>query len=405
MIPGRLLGGLSADEFLRDYWQRRPLLVRGAFEDVAPPLEPDEFAGLALEPDVPARLVVQHGERHWELRHGPFEESDFAALPETHWTLLITDLEKFVPPLQTLVEPFRFLPDWRIDDLMISYAAPQGSVGPHTDAYDVFLLQLAGRRRWQIDTRPVSPDNRLPDQDLRILAHFEAESEWVLEPGDMLYLPPGVAHYGVALDECMTASIGFRAPSQRDLVSAWLDDVVAGLDPERRYDDPGRPSAASSPGEIDSASRKRLVALLREAVGRSDSDLERWLGCYLTEPRADLASLYPPPCSDAEDTLSQHLAAGLGLMRNTAARLAYFSSADTVYFYADGEERTLDLNFQSLLAVLCLRYEYPAELCRDWFEEYPGAHALLADLLRRGVLEMPDEPDDDEIRQESGKSE
>lgn len=405
MIPGRLLGGLSADEFLRDYWQRRPLLVRGAFEEVAPPLEPDEFAGLALEPDVPARLVVQRGERHWELRHGPFEESDFAALPETHWTLLITDLEKFVPPLQALVEPFRFLPDWRIDDLMISYAAPQGSVGPHTDAYDVFLLQLAGRRRWQIDTRPVDPENRLPDQDLRILARFEAESEWVLEPGDMLYLPPGVAHYGVALDECMTASIGFRAPSQRDLVSAWLDDVVAGLDPERRYGDPGRPSAASSPGEIDSASRKRLVALLREAVGRSDSELERWLGCYLTEPRADLASLYPPTCICDERTLKRHFDAGRGLFRNTAARLAYFVDEDAVYLYADGEERVLDLNFRSPLAVLCQRHEYPAELCRRWLDEYPGIDTLLADLLRRGVLEMPDEPDDDETRQASGKSE
>lgn len=381
-----LLGGLTQHEFLRDYWQRRPLLVRQAFADIRAPISADELAGLALESDVPSRLVMQHDVARWSLRYGPFEEADFASLPETHWTLLVTDLEKFAPALHTLIEPFRFLPDWRIDDLMISYAAPHGSVGPHTDAYDVFLLQLEGTRRWQIDTRPVDPENRLPDVDLRILAHFEPESEWVLEPGDMLYLPPGIAHYGVALDACMTASIGFRAPGQKELVSAWLDDVAARVDPECRYNDAGRP-VARNPGEIDPASRQAIVSMMREALERSDDALERWFGRYITEPRADLVSLYPEPEGWTNEGLAQHLASGRDLKRNTAARLAYFTQQETLFLYADGEEYPLDMNFQALVAVLCQRIDFPATLCRQLLDNHPDACGLIVRLLDRGILE------------------
>ncbi|OBS10736.1 hypothetical protein Thpro_020452 [Acidihalobacter prosperus] len=380
------MGDLAPRTFLRDYWQRKPLLVRQAFAGIRAPLDAEELAGLALESDVPSRLVQQHDAARWSVRYGPFEDSDFAALPDTHWTLLVTDLEKFVPALHDLVKPFRFLPDWRIDDLMISYAAPQGSVGPHTDAYDVFLLQLEGRRRWQIDTRPVDPGNRLPGAELSILAHFEPESEWVLEPGDMLYLPPGVAHYGLALDPCMTASIGFRAPSQQDLVSAWLDDVAAALDPERRFGDAGR-AVADNPGEIDLASRDAIIALMREALARDDVALERWFGRYITEPRADLIGLYLAPDNWDEAALGAQLASGRGLKRNTAARLAYFIRDDRLFLYADGQEYPLDMNFLEPVAVLCQRFDYPAALCRRLLDDAPGSAGLMVNLLERGILE------------------
>ena len=166
------------------------------------------------------------GRTPWELRRGPFTEEDFLELPETHWTLLVSDVEKQAPDMAALIEPFRFVPDWRIDDLMISYAPEHGTVGPHVDDYDVFLLQALGQRRWQISTQPVDPDNFLPDTELRIMDEFEPVQDWVLEPGDLLYLPPKVAHHGVALGPCMTCSIGFRAPLHSDMVGRYVDFLM-----------------------------------------------------------------------------------------------------------------------------------------------------------------------------------
>jgi 50S ribosomal protein L16 3-hydroxylase len=387
-----LLGGLHPAEFLRDYWQRRPLLVRQAMPELASPLSPDELAGLSLEAEIPSRLVIEHGATPWEVRYGPFTEQDFAGLPATHWSLLVTDLEKFVPELGSLVEPFRFIPDWRIDDLMISYAPPQGSVGPHTDAYDVFLLQLHGHRRWQIDTRPVAADNRLPDTSLSIMRDFQAEQEWVLAPGDMLYLPPHVAHHGVALDDCMTASIGFRAPSQKDLLGAWLDDTAARLDPERHYADPGL-AAQKNPGEISAQARARAVALLREALSTDDTALERWFGCYVTEPRVDLACLYPAPREWKPSELRRHLQQGMALERNPAARLAWFEEERQLLCFADGEARSLPHSARTLVEHLCLGHRYTStELLRHLDAD---GEALLIWLLERGILEPPDETDDD----------
>lgn len=386
-----LLGGLDPAGFLRDYWQRRPLLVRQAMPDLASPLSPDELAGLALEPEIPSRLVLEHGATPWEVRYGPFTEQDFAALPPTHWSLLVTDLEKFVPELGSLVEPFRFIPDWRIDDLMISYAPPQGSVGPHTDAYDVFLLQLHGHRRWQIDTRPVAADNRLPDIPLSIMREFEAEQEWVLAPGDMLYLPPNIAHYGVALDDCMTASIGFRAPSQKDLLGAWLDDKVATIDPGRRYADPGL-APQDNPGEITREARSRVISLLREALAADDAEFARWFGCYITEPRVDLACLYPAAHPWTSGELRRRLQQGMTLQRNPAARLAWFEDDLQVHCFADGEARSQPPTARRLAEYLSLEHRYPpAELLERMHD---AGDTLLLWLLERGILE-PMEDDDD----------
>ncbi|MEJ2631287.1 MAG: cupin domain-containing protein [Acidihalobacter sp.] len=391
MSGAALLGGLDPAEFLRDYWQHRPLLVRQAMPDLASPLSPDELAGLALESEIPSRLVLEHGATPWEVRYGPFTEQDFAQLPPTHWSLLVTDLEKFVPELGSLVEPFRFVPDWRIDDLMISYAPPQGSVGPHTDAYDVFLLQLHGHRRWQIDTRPVAADNRLPDTPLSIMREFEAEQEWLLAPGDMLYLPPNVAHYGVAQDDCMTASIGFRAPSQKDLLGAWLDDRVAALDPERRYADPGL-SPQGNPGEINRQARSRAVALLREALAADDDALAHWFGCYVTEPHVDLACLYPAAREWTSAGLRRHLQEGTELLRNPAARLAWFRDDRQLHCFADGEARSLPPAAQPLVEYLSLEHRYPAaELLQRMNDT--GA-TLLIWLLQRGILELPENDDE-----------
>lgn len=222
-IPLEVLGGISAREFLRDYWQKKPLLIRQAIPGFQSPISPDELAGLSLEEEVESRLVIEHGAQPWELRRGPFTEETYQSLPERDWTLLVQAVDQFVPEVSELLEHFRFLPSWRIDDVMISYAAPGGGVGPHFDNYDVFLLQGYGKRRWRIGQMCDSQSPLMKHADLRILADFEGSDDWVLEPGDMLYLPPRLAHLGTAVDECMTYSVGFRAPSAAEVLTHFTD--------------------------------------------------------------------------------------------------------------------------------------------------------------------------------------
>ena len=198
--------GMAPEEFLRDYWQKRPLLIRNAFPGFESPIAPEDLAGLACEDGVLARIVAhERAKDKWMLRHGPFPEEMFPELPDHDWTLLVQDVDKWDADIAALLPHFDFLPRWRIDDVMVSFAAPGGSVGAHVDQYDVFLLQAQGHRRWQIDDRPDPPVHYRLDTELRLLQRFEPTHEWVLGPGDMLYLPPGVPHHGVAEDACLTS--------------------------------------------------------------------------------------------------------------------------------------------------------------------------------------------------------
>jgi len=263
--PLSQLGNIAVNDFLRDYWQQRPLLIRQAFPNLQMPLSAEELAGIACETDT-ARLVLERGGRQaWEVRHGPLNANDFRRLPNSHWTLLVNDMEQWQPALKTLLNAFRFIPDWRIDDLMVSYAVDGGSVGPHVDAYDVFLLQISGTRCWQISTQSDDADNVLPDLDLRIMRDFTAEQTWLLEPGDMLYLPPGVPHHGVAVGECMTASIGFRAPSRAELLEDLLGHLLEQDAMTERYHDPGR-TIATDPSQLAAADLEQLTDFIMKAL-------------------------------------------------------------------------------------------------------------------------------------------
>ena len=248
-------------KFLRDYWQQKPLLIRNPWREWLEPVEADELAGLACEPGVEARLLEQHRDG-WVLEHGPFAEDRFAALGAVPWTLLVQAVDQHVPAVATLIDPVRFIPDWRIDDVMVSYASDGGGVGPHFDQYDVFLVQGAGRRRWGIGGLCDAATPQVDRGGLALLADFQPSAEWVLEPGDILYLPPGIAHNGVALgDGCVTYSIGFRAPSRRELLAGWSDAVLDSEDPaEARYADPGLPTQPN-PGEITPAALDALHRL------------------------------------------------------------------------------------------------------------------------------------------------
>lgn len=283
-----LLGGATAVRFLHRHWQRRPLLIRQAIAEFRGLLSWPELIALATRDDVESRLVVRERGR-WSLAHGPFRRRDFRALPERNWTLLVQGVNLHVAAADALLRRFSFIPYARLDDLMVSYAAPGGGVGPHFDSYDVFLLQGEGRRRWQISRqRDLSLK---PDLPLKILARFRPEHESVLDAGDMLYLPPGIAHDGVAIDACSTYSIGFRAPSAQELATAflnWLSDRIA-LD--GRYRDPVL-APARAPARIGRDLHAYAVSALSE-LAWDDRAVARFLGAHLTEPKPSVAFVPP----------------------------------------------------------------------------------------------------------------
>lgn len=276
------LGDLSTEDFLQNYWQKKPLLIRDALPIEQSPISAEELAGLACEIDDTARIIQEHhAEGPWNVSYGPFDDEDFTSLPASHWTLLVTDCEKHVPELRSLIEPFRFIPDWRIDDLMISYAADGGSVGPHVDQYDVFLLQLEGQREWQVGGI-ADQQACIPDLALNILEEFTAQENWLLSPGDMLYLPPGFAHHGVAQGPCLTASIGFRAPSHRDILHAWMDDMIMQIPENLRLTD-ATPSSTTDATEISAVAAEHFQSIIDQHLHQSAKHFKAWLGGYLTE--------------------------------------------------------------------------------------------------------------------------
>ena len=378
---------LDTAAFLRDYWQKRPLLMRQALPAYRSPLTPEELAGLACEQGVEARLVLEKdGDRPWEARLGPFDEEAFGILPETHWTLLVQDVDKHVPAVARLLEPFRFIPDWRVDDVMVSYAPDQGSVGPHIDDYDVFLVQAHGRRRWRIHTRPVDEDDYIPGLDLRILPDFEAEHDWLLEPGDVLYMPPNVAHWGTAEGECMTYSVGFRAPALRELAHSWVETLIEQRIPKGRYRDPVL-SPQNDSGEIKAEVFDHIGGLLAGLHEADRALLRPWLGRYLTEPKENL---HPDPAQTPlqPEELMAELERQAVLERSGYARMAFcHGGADPDYLFVNGRDFALSPGNAGFLHAITrerrLHYGYLAEWLRN-----PECLELLCRLYNEGCFNL-----------------
>jgi 50S ribosomal protein L16 3-hydroxylase len=288
--------GMPPARFLADYWQKHPLLIRAAFPDFTPPLSPDDLAGLACMDGALARIVVRQSGKpapslrrndgKWSVLDGPFDDATFAQLPEKDWTLLVQDVDKWDADTAALLEHFAFIPRWRIDDVMISYAVAGGGVGAHVDQYDVFLLQGSGCRRWAIDSRADAPTDFRDDVDLKLLRSFHPDHEWVLGPGDMLYLPPGVPHDGVAVDECMTFSIGMRAPAAGELLFDLAAHVAEALPESQRFADPDLAPAGGN-GEIDGAALHRARRTVGHIADNLDDDaFADWFGGFITRYRS-----------------------------------------------------------------------------------------------------------------------
>ena len=305
-----LLGNITPAEFLRDYWHKKPLLIRQALPGFKAFLARDELFALAAQEDVESRLITRSSGQ-WKLDSGP--QAALPAPTQADWTLLVQGVNLHDDDADALLRQFRFIPDARLDDLMISYASDGGGVGPHFDSYDVFLLQAHGKRRWQISAqRDLSLVDGVP---LKILANFKAEEEFVLEPGDMLYLPPHYAHDGVAVGECMTCSIGFRAPAYQELGEAFLQFMADSIDLPGRYADPDL-TPARNPAEIGKTMLEQVGAELAKVTFTED-DIAIFLGEYLSEPKPAVYFDVPEPALSPARFRQRAARAGVRLSRKS----------------------------------------------------------------------------------------
>jgi 50S ribosomal protein L16 3-hydroxylase len=379
------LSHFDHNAFLRDYWQKKPLLIRNPWDHWTNPLAPDELAGLACEEEIESRLIVRSG-ADWKVENGPFAESRFEDLGKSPWTLLVQAVDHLDPDVAALIAPFRFIPDWRIDDVMVSYATDGGGVGPHFDQYDVFLIQGLGQRRWQLGQYCDANSALLPHDDLRLLADFQATDEWVLGPGDILYVPPGFAHNGVAVgDDCMTYSVGFRAPSRADLIGHFVDDLLDGLSDDDRYSDPDL-AAQSNPGEINADAIDALHTMVTEKLS-DRAAFARWFGTYNSTPKYPEIDWSPEETVEA-DELRARLLAGDALCRNPASRFSFVRQDTDVLLFVDGA--CFDCKAEAAVFAESLCAEDMLTVGSKFLQS-EAVIALLLQLLNQGSVAFADE--------------
>ena len=335
---------LNIDNFLTEYWQKKPLLIRNAIPGFIPPLNANELAGLAMEEDVESRIIETQADG-WGLSHGPFHESDYTR--PAPWTLLVQAVDHYIPKAAELLDLLDFIPNWRIDDVMVSYATDGGSVGPHYDNYDVFLLQGEGQRRWNLGQLCDHNSALLPHPDLRILDEFQCNTSYTLGPGDMLYIPPGVAHWGLAEGECTTWSLGLRAPRINALLSRWIDEMLEHVNPEKFYCDPSL-SAATLLGEIRPEDIERAKTQLLQALGQKIPD--HWFGELVTEPRYDL-QLSEGGIQNERELISNSAVTAATLL--ASAKLAWQKTEAGIDLFANGECMPLSRGLSPAVIALC----------------------------------------------------
>jgi 50S ribosomal protein L16 3-hydroxylase len=381
--------GISLEVFLNEYWQKKPLLIRQAFPAFECPIDADELAGLACEEHVESRIVMESDQgRPWQCHLGPFDESDFTKLPPTHWTLLIQGLNNWLPDISDLLNQFRFIPNWHLDDIMASYASDQGSVGPHYDFYDVFLLQAEGNRRWKIGDLCNADTPRLQGTDLRILKRFETLEEWVLEPGDMLYLPPQIAHYGVAEGECITFSIGFRTPTDTELLSSFAD-YLCEHPPLEKHMPAAHVPQPGNPGELSQASlndaRQALFALLND-----ETRLANWFGTYATQLKQDDNDALDEQFDYSEDELEEALSKEDFIRWNEGSRFVYYRHHDHISLFVDGTQYSLPLTAKDWAVAICASSVLETTSLLPFIELAP-VREIMTILLNNQQLYLSDE--------------
>lgn len=357
------LGGLTATEFLRDYWQKKPLLVRNAFPELAYRLSPEDLMELAQEESAESRLILEKGKTPWELRKGPFTAKQFKQLPKTHWTLLVQAVDHYLPELADYLDHFSFIPNWRIDDIMLSFAPEGGSVGPHYDQYDVFLIQGIGNRRWQLGQHCDETTPRVQGTPLRIIENIEVGFDEVLGPGDLLYVPPGLSHYGVAQNDCTTYSIGFRAPALAHLLERVVDVVLENAGATKLFADTAREPAHHS-GELTDrdleALRAQLMALLDDKTA-----LRAAVAPFLSEAKYED---YEPQGEEfSVNEVREAFESGAFLRRDPASRCLYTLQGDTPdALFINGQEVEFPPSITDFVRLLADHRQVDASALGNW---------------------------------------
>lgn len=376
------LSDFDPDFFLRENWQKQPQFIKNPWDRWHNPLEPDELAGLACDDEVESRIVIKSVAK-WTVDHGPFPENRFSTLDDRYWSLLVQAVDHYVPEVADLIDPFRFIPNWRIDDVMVSYAADEGGVGPHFDQYDVFLIQGLGKRRWQIGSECTGETVLQSNDELKLLQDFQPTQEWICEPGDILYLPPGISHNGEAIgQDCMTYSVGFRAPSRRELLAHWMDDIPDSISDER-YRDP-----CLLPQEYPSEILPEAIEALHNMAGLEQVDkteFAEWFGLYSSSPKYPDHGRVPDSPLSVKD-LASMLKSGKTLKRNPASRFLFIrKDPQHLTLFVDGQMfeclgETAKLAVKLCDAPVIDRSIGPIECLKDM--------TLLSELYCQGSLEF-----------------
>ncbi|OUS25497.1 hypothetical protein A9Q98_12210 [Thalassotalea sp. 42_200_T64] len=338
---------LTAETFLADYWQKKPLLIKVAFTDFVDPVEANELAGLAMEDFIESRIVAKKAQ-NWDVKHGPFE--DFSEFGEHNWTLLVQAANHWFDGIDALVEPFRFIPNWRIDDVMVSFSTPGGGVGPHLDQYDVFIIQGEGKRRWQVGAPDDTLTEVVPHEDLKQVSSFTPIIDEVTEPGDLLYIPPNHPHDGVAIENSINYSIGFQAPSAQELISAFADHQLDNQLFEQRFDDSQR-QATKTPEELTATDLDLLTNVMNSAL-QDKSVIQEFLGKYLTTVHHTLNLLIPTEPMSI-DFINQILAEGEELNPVLGLKCILINQPENMKLFINGESFPIDndmLEFTRMLA-------------------------------------------------------
>jgi 50S ribosomal protein L16 3-hydroxylase len=383
------LQNIDWHDFLTNYWQKKPLFIKNALpSNQLSGLTPEELAGLAMEEDVESRIVIEKdGTTPWQLKRGPFTEEDFTTTPASHWTLLVQGVNHWLPDAAELLTAFDALPRWRLDDVMVSYAPEFGGVGPHYDHYDVFLIQGAGKRKWQLTTQKCTPDNYLPDMQLRLMADFPTEVTYLCEPGDLLYLPAKVGHWGISQsNDCMTWSVGYRALSAREMLEHFADFAARENVAITWYQDPNWLDM-TQPNSITDAALKQAKSALY-AMLDDDQTFRRWFGQFITEPQGHQGSLLslPPERSLPLNRFMRRLQQGEGLSADLMSRWAQDVIASPRLLHINGETTCIDDGVdQGLLTQLCTHYDHEATALAPWLENAANVN-LLHGLWQAGVL-------------------
>ncbi|MCH2157167.1 MAG: cupin domain-containing protein [Oleiphilaceae bacterium] len=383
--PLDVLGGISAEHFLREYWQKKPLLIRQALPEFESPITPDEMAGLSLEEDIESRIIIeQEGTQHWKLETGPFSEERFSELEGLNWTLLIQQLDAWLPEANALKKLFNFIPDWRVDDIMASYAPKGGSVGPHCDFYDVFLVQAYGERHWRLGQWCDATTPTRSDTNLSILEEFETSDDWVLKPGDILYVPPKLAHYGIAENDCITLSVGFRAPKALEALSSFTDYLCEKAKVNPFFSDPNRAHQYES-ALISDNDKAALQQLLLDSI--SDKEMfNEWLGSFLSEPKNNQILIPDDDISDAQDALDALSQLDV-VYKNEGSRFFYTTLDKDVYLSVDGESFKLNNAHLTFVQHLCVEDEFDAQSLLTYCNMLE-TQEVIAILLNKGSLQL-----------------